>query len=137
MKTTIKFDKRKFMQGMEATQKKIGHGTARLLAQEARKVMAQSAQQCPTTTGTLVSAAFVQERRQRGPVSQVQFGYKGAVLNPMTGAYTGQYMIKQHEDLTLHHDNGKAKFLEDPILDYARQEAEASIGKGINKILKL
>jgi hypothetical protein len=51
--------------------------------------------------------------------ARVGYGGNGDPINPRTGKRASQYMVKLHEDLTTPHHNGKAKFLEDPVREFA------------------
>ena len=135
MRTTLTWNQSNFEKGVRIAQQKVGFGTAGILAEEAKVVMEMSKRQVPKDTHSLVSTAFVTPRRQRGPVSKVEFGYSGQARNPKTGQMAYEYLIAVHEDLTKHHPNGKAKFLEDPLREYA-QQAGSSIGHRLQILFK-
>jgi hypothetical protein len=83
------------------------------LEQTARNIMAESQLEVPRETGTLASTGFVERRGNK-----VALGYGGRhdQINPKRGYAASEYMIIVHEDLNAHHDIGKAKFLEDPLM---------------------
>ena len=80
---------------------------AAALYQEAELVMTASKDQVPVDTGTLKNSGFVNDPDVNGGEIAVVLGYGGAA---------SAYALKQHEDLTLRHDDGNAKFLERPVL---------------------
>ena len=80
---------------------------AAALYQEAELVMTTSKDQVPVDTGTLKNSGFVNDPDVNGGEIAVVLGYGGAA---------SAYALKQHEDLTLRHDDGNAKFLERPVL---------------------
>lgn len=88
-----------------------------IVKREAEAIMTESLQQVPRDTNTLANSAFVEELSD----GSYAFGYKAAgQVNPKNKSSLEDYMVKQHEDLSLNHPNGgKAKFLEDPMNEHA------------------
>lgn len=82
------------------------------MIQVAESIMNESQQEVPVDTGTLESAAFI-EQTSKG----VRFGYGGPSdkVNPKSQQEASSYMYFVHEDPTKKHDIGKWKFLEDPV----------------------
>lgn len=82
--------------------------------------------QVPKDTGTLAASGFYQIDR-RTELARSSYRYRGIIgyggngdpANPETGLCASAYARIVHEDLTLTHKNGKAKFLEDPLRDFA------------------
>lgn len=132
MKTTLKFDTSSFEKGIVATQSKVLNGTAGIIYEQAQEVMQESIAECPKNTGTLASTAFVGKVRQ-GIVTTVNFGYTGQARNPVNGRLASAYAVREHEDLTLKHPNGKAKFLEDPLRNYGKT-MHTTLGRKIKKL---
>lgn len=75
----------------------------------------ETLQQVPIGTGTLASSAY-KEVHKTGLAYEAEVGYggNGDKVNPVSRARPSEYMLRVHEDLSAHHPNGKAKFLEDP-----------------------
>ena len=73
---------------------------------------------------------LLQVSRTQVPIEEATLERSGvASVDPgtLTGAvsYDTPYAVRQHEDLTLRHDDGrKAKYLEDPMKDEAAQIRE-------------
>lgn len=66
----------------------------------AEHILTESINETPIKSGTL---------RRSGTVTDVPSEESVYV------SYNTPYAIKQHEDLSLHHNDGKAKYLEDPF----------------------
>lgn len=81
------------------------------LYEEAETIRTESIAQVPVDTGVLKSTAFVNPPETIGTQTFVTIGYGGAAKD---------YAVVQHEDLTLFHDDGNAKFLELPFLAHAK-----------------
>lgn len=98
---------------------RLGWGLKKVARQEIEKVMEESRQEVPTSTGALRDSAFIKQD-YRGNLS---FGYGGpnAQINPETGESTEDYMVAVHENLQAIHPHGKAKFLEDPVNRFAQR----------------
>lgn len=86
----------------------------------ANDIMEESRKQVPVDTGTLLDSSYVDiKSTSRETVAQIGYG-RNDVPNPKSGELAMDYMIQVHEDLSVVHKNGKAKFLEDPFNDYMR-----------------
>lgn len=102
----------------------IGRGAKNATEQACKEILAASNMQVPKDTSTLASSAFYDIRR-RGDVkgysyeATLGYGGNGDPINPKTGKPASYYMVKIHEDMSMPHRNGKAKFLEDPVREYA------------------
>ena len=85
-----------------------------------------SIEQVPKDTYTLAESAFWKVER-RTELSSKSYRYRGIVgyggngdpINPKNGKHASQYAAEVHEDLSVPHRNGKAKFLEDPLREFA------------------
>jgi hypothetical protein len=59
----------------------------------------------------------------------IGYGGNGNPINPKTGYPASSYMLAVHEDLLAFHPVGKAKFLEDPVRDYAARNFKRTVFK--------
>lgn len=86
--------------------------------------MEDSQSRIPRDTGAMASSEYIDNTG-----SIVTFGYNGdGIQNPKTGQSVSEYIIQQHEDLSLNHPNGgEAKFLEKAIDEYSQSEAQETI----------
>jgi len=82
----------------------------RALFQEAQIEMTESKRRCPVATGALKGSGTVFRPERNGRTVSVTLAY-GGVAAP--------YAIYVHEDLSAHHPNGEAKFLESVLLESA------------------
>lgn len=80
---------------------------AGVLYREGERIMAESKAEVPVETGALKGTGHVQVPETRGDLVSVTLGYGGPAA---------PYAIIVHEDLMARHLNGKAKYLEDPML---------------------
>ena len=91
---------------------KVMEATMNQLFDVAVEIMSNSQEQVPVDTASLLHSDFITVRDE-----SVIMGYGGpnSKLNPKNGMSTEEYALKVHEDLSVYHHNGKAKFLEDPF----------------------
>lgn len=113
----------KFTGKLEATLRNVERGTKSGTEAACKEILEASIAQVPKDTGTLAASAFYEvERREdvKGYKYQGIIGYggHGDPTNLKTGHQASEYMLAVHEDLYAYHENGKAKFLEDPVLEY-------------------
>lgn len=132
-----------FITACEAAIRNVGAGTKAATEYAGWDIMSDSLDQVPIDTGTLVSSAFlgVSSRTDvksykygailgygdiSGLATQVDFGPVDWLMeptngiNPKSGLPASAYAAVVHEDLSMPHPNGgKAKFLEDPIRNWA------------------
>lgn len=96
------------------------------LTEEAQLAFRESQRLVPVDTGTLRASGQVMTAKEVGNGVEIIMGYGGAA---------SAYAMRQHEDLSYKHREGKqAKYLEQPIL--ARKEKlRANIVKRIERIL--
>lgn len=87
------------------------------LKTEAELIMTDSKKEVPVDTGSLRSSGFVDQPKQTGQTISIKLGYGGIAtkINPKSGEITAVYAIYVHENMNVHHEVGKAKFLQDPI----------------------
>lgn len=133
----------KFQTSCEALIRNVGTGTKAATEYAGWDIMSDSLSQVPIDTGTLASSAFLGVSR-RTNVSNYRYGavlgygdsvamlsglHMGGVewlmaptnnVNPKSGLLASSYAAKVHEDLDMPHPRGgKAKFLEDPVRNWA------------------
>lgn len=133
----------KFKNACEASIRNVGIGTKAAAIEAGWGIMSDSMGQVPVDTGTLVSSAYLGVSRRSdvknyrygaimgygdtsGLASAVDFGpiewhmQPSNGTNPKTGLSASNYASTVHEDLTMPHPRGgKAKFLEDPVRNWA------------------
>lgn len=133
----------KFRTACEAAIRNVGEGTKAAAEFAGWSIMSDSLGEVPVDTGTLMSSAFLGVSRRtdvknyrygavlgygdtEGIAGQVDFGpvdwhmEPTNNVNPKSGYQASTYAAKVHEDLDMPHPNGgKAKFLEDPIRNWA------------------
>lgn len=84
---------------LRVAQEKLKGATEKSMELIAQEILSRSMQEVPHETGDLQSSGRVRSDETRAVVS-----------------YDTPYAIRQHEDMTYHHDAGrKAKYLEDPF----------------------
>jgi hypothetical protein len=114
---------RAFGEKLQQTLVSMVDGGASALKEHAEEVMAMSQEQVPVDTGALRDSAFIDEPvRKRGDVS-IRMGYGGDAsnMNPKTYRLVSDYVVPVHERLDVVHPVGKAKFLEDPLMEKAQE----------------
>ena len=133
----------KFRTACEAAIRNVGEGTKAATTDACIGIMSESFAQVPIDTGTLYESAFFGVSRRTdvknyrygavmgygdtggigtsvglGPIDWIKEPNNG--INPKNGFQASTYAAKVHEDLDMPHPNGgKAKFLEDPIRNWA------------------
>lgn len=98
--------------GLQAELKKRTFLGMKGLKEIAEEIMNESQAEVPVDTSALKQSAFVEEQSKN-----ILLGYGGPAdtINPKTHQSASEYMYYVHEDLSAHHNTGKAKFLEDPL----------------------
>ncbi len=133
----------KFRTACEAAIRNVGVGTKAAATDACIGIMSESFAQVPVDTGTLYDSAYFGVSRRTdvknyrygaimgygdsegigdvtglGPIEWIKEPNNG--VNPKNGFQASIYAAKVHEDLDMPHPNGgKAKFLEDPIRNWA------------------
>jgi len=107
-----------------AVMRNIGTGTKKATIAACEEILDMSRAQVPKDTWTMLSSAFYEVKRRSDVAGYsyqgiVGYGGNGDPVNPKTGKRASSYMVKLHEDMSAPHVNGKAKFLEDPVREYA------------------
>lgn len=141
MKGTFYFDVKQtdidqFEYRCEAAIRNIGSGTKKATIAACEEIMSNSKTQVPKDTLTLLASAFYEVSRRTDTAATtwayeavLGYGGNGDPINPKTGNRASEYMLEVHEDLGAFHKVGKAKFLEDPIRDYAREKFPRTVFK--------
>lgn len=124
---------RNFEASCEAVLTKVGNGSRKALVAACREISENSLNQVPRDTDTLALSQFweVDGYYKTGFSAVIGYGGNGDPINPKTGRPASAYMVAVHEDLTVSHPIGKAKFLEDPIRDFARENFPRTVHKFI------
>ena len=133
----FEFDKRSltnFEARCEAAIRNVGNGSKQATIAACEEILGNSMAEVPKQTYTLLMSAFYEVTR-RSDVSGyryegvVGYGGNGDPVNPRTGRRASSYMVEVHEDLSVVHPTGKAKFLEDPVREYARDNFPRTVFK--------
>lgn len=109
-------------------------GGSEALHEYAKHIMGVSQEQVPTATGTLKASNFIDDPVREGDEVRVRLGYGGEAdqQNPKTGQMASEYMVWVHENLDAEHPIGKAKFLEDPVME-SIPELGAKVAMGVRE----
>ena len=136
MRSTLNFsfDKksiRDFDAKCEVAISKLGNGSRKALIAACEEILGESMAQVPLDTSTLMMSAFweVTGHYKTGWDATIGYGGNGDPVNPKTGKPASSYMVAVHEDLTKYHPIGKAKFLEDPVREYAAKKFPRTVFK--------
>ena len=120
----------------EAAIRNVGKGTKKATIEACKEILEASLEQVPKDTRTLAMSAFFTIARQAGTSDKtyqyeghVGYGGNGDPTNPKNGNRASSYMVSVHEDLTVAHKNGKAKFLEDPVREYGETKFARTVFK--------
>lgn len=132
---SIEFDQdslKRFQAQCEAAIRNVGTGTKKATTQACQEILYNSLLQVPRGTNTLANSAFYEVSRRsdiKGYKYEAIVGYggNGDPINPKTGRSASSYMVAVHENMSAVHPIGKAKFLEDPIRDYANNKFERTV----------
>ena len=141
MKGTFNFDFKQteldqFEARCEAAIRNLGRGTKKATIAACEEILGNSMSQVPKDTYTLLMSAFYDVSR-RSDTSAARYVYEAIVgyggngdpVNPKTGRRASSYMVAVHEDLSAVHPVGKAKFLEDPVREYAADKFSRTVFK--------
>lgn len=110
---------------------KLGNGSRKALVEACNKILDESMTQVPVDTATLMESAFYEITGywKTGWNAVIGYGGNGDPINPKTGKPASSYMMAVHEDLNAYHPLGKAKFLEDPVREYAKENFPRTVFK--------
>lgn len=123
---------------VEATISNVGKGTKKATTAAAEEILELSLAQVPKQTGTLAASAgyVVEGSSKEGFSATVGYGIQNDPINPKTGKPASAYALAVHEDLSVVHPNGKAKYLEDAVNEYASENFPRTVmqyvGNAIN-----
>lgn len=141
MRATIDFkfpksELQKFDATCQIAIRNVLKGTKKATTAAAQEILSESMAQVPKETYTLLMSAYYEvSRRSDTALSAwayeaiIGYGGNGDPINPKTGMPASSYMLVVHEDLSATHDNGKAKFLEDPVREYAANNFKRTVFK--------
>lgn len=141
MRATIDFqlpksELQKFDATCQIAIRNVFSGTKKATTAAAQEILGESMAQVPKETYTLLMSAYYEvSRRSDTALSTwayeaiIGYGGNGDPTNPKTGRPASSYMLAVHEDLSAIHVNGKAKFLEDPVREYAANNFERTVFK--------
>ena len=117
----------------EASIRNVFRGTKKATEAACQEILDNSMAEVPKDTHTLLMSAFYEVSRRRIKVWAYEailgYGGNGDPINPRTGQPASTYMVGVHEDLTAIHPVGKAKFLEDPVREYANNNFKRTVFK--------
>lgn len=140
MRVTMSVDSKqrsRFDSSCNAVITKVGNGSRKALIAALDTISENSLNQVPRETNTLANSHFweVDGNYKTGWTGTIGYGGNGNPVNPKTGQAASEYMVAVHEDLLAHHPIGKAKFLEDPIREFAAEKFPRTVIKHIAPIL--
>ena len=125
---------RDFNYSCEAIVTKVGNGSRKALLEACNIISEDSLNQVPRDTNTLALSHFfeISGNYKEGWAATIGYGGNGDPINPRTGKRASSYMMAVHEDLSAFHPNGgKAKFLEDPVRDFAAERFPRTVFKHV------
>lgn len=127
-----------FDSSCELTISKVGNGSRKATVEACRAISDASLAQVPMDTGTLALSQYweVTGHWKTGWTGIIGYGGNGNPINPKTGKPASSYMAAVHEDLTVTHPIGKAKFLEDPLREYARETFPRTVLRYVQEALE-
>lgn len=110
---------------------KLGNGSRKALVTACDEILGESMAQVPQDTSTLLMSAFweINGHWKTGWDAVIGYGGNGDPINPKTGKPASYYMVAVHEDLSITHVIGKAKYLEDPVRAYAKERFPRTVFK--------
>lgn len=141
MRGTIDFkfpknELQKFEATCQIAIRNVFRGTKKATTAACQEILGNSMAQVPKETHTLLMSAYYEvSRRQDTALTTwayeaiIGYGGNGDPINPKTGRPASSYMLAVHEDLTANHPTGKAKFLEDPVREYAANNFKRTVFK--------
>ena len=97
---------------LKAYMQDIPDATMDQLHDVASNIMINSQDEVPIDTKALIKSGFIVEE---GNSIIAGYGGPNTKINLKTGILTEEYALRVHEDLSVNHPVGKAKFLEDPF----------------------
>lgn len=126
----------------EAAIRNVFRGTKKATEAACQEILGNSMAEVPKDTYTLLMSAFYEVTRRSDTAAStwayegvLGYGGNGDPINPKTGRPASAYMVDVHEDLSARHRNGKAKFLEDPVREYANNNFKRTVFKYVSESL--
>lgn len=114
----------------------VFRGTKKATIAACEEILLNSKMQVPSVTHTLQASAYYKVYRRTDTAAttwayeaEIGYGGNGDPINPKTGMPASYYMLAVHENLEAIHPNGKAKFLEDPVREYAANNFKRNVFK--------
>ena len=147
MRGAIYFDFEKgtlqdFTAKCEVAIRNVSRGTKKATEEACKEIMQESMNQVPKMTKTLLMSAYYEVSRRTDTASTtwsyeaiLGYGGNGDPVNPISGRPASSYMVAVHEDLDVVHMGGKAKFLEDPVREYAANKFHRTVFKNAKESL--
>lgn len=137
MRVSFDLNYTSFEASCQATVTKVGNGSRKALIAACEEIWQRSSEQVPVDTLTLLTSLFyeITGDYKTGWEAKIGYGGNGDPVNPKTGKRASSYMMAVHEDLSAYHVHGKAKFLEDPIREYASEKFPRTVFKYIQSAL--
>lgn len=136
MRSTLNFSfEKKSLKDFEAqcniAISKLGNGSRKALIEACEEILDESMMQVPVDTSTLMDSAYweVKGHWRTGWNATIGYGGNGDPINPKTGRPASSYAVAVHEDLSVVHPIGKAKYLEDPVRAYAAKKFPRTVFK--------
>lgn len=110
---------------------KLGNGSRKALLEALEEIYDESLAQVPQDTSTLASSLSyeVTGHWKSGWDGVIGYAMSYDPINPKTGKPASSYALTVHEDLNTPHIIGKAKFLEDPVREYAAKKFPRTVFK--------
>ena len=120
-----------FNKACNVTLSKVGMGTKKATKAACEEILNASLEQVPRDTNTLAMSGFyeITGNWRTGWHGVVGYGGSYDPINPKTGKPASSYMVEVHENLHARHVIGKAKFLEDPVREYAKENFPRTVFK--------
>lgn len=137
MRVSLDLNYSAFDTSCSATVTKVGNGSRKALLAACEEIWNRSSEQVPVDTLTLLTSLYyeITGDYRTGWEARIGYGGNGDPVNPKTGKRASSYMLAVHEDLTAYHPHGKAKFLEDPIREFAGEKFPRTVFKYIQSAL--
>lgn len=123
MRATFNINYADFDRNCSVAVSKLGSGSRKALQEACDIILGESMAQVPQDTSTLLLSGYweIHGNYKTGWNATIGYGGNGDPVNPKTGRRASSYAVAVHEDLSAYHAVGKAKFLEDPMREYAKQ----------------
>lgn len=123
-KVNIKFNKGSlsdFDAALNTILKNTNTASIRAIEEDCIEILNLSLAEVPRETDTLAASGYYNVKVKGTEINgEVGYGGNGDPINPLTGQSASYYMVAVHEDLSVRHIIGKAKYLEDPVRAYTQ-----------------